>query len=89
MNNEIFFDCKLFILINLVLSRIKQKLLEAGTNTIATLPKIYRSVDSYDGKSKVGINEFFFGLTNYGINLRKEEANVIYNQVILVNHKLL
>jgi Ca2+-binding EF-hand superfamily protein len=61
---------------HVVLSRIRQKLLEAGTNTIATLPKIYRSVDTFDGKNKVGINEFFNGLTNYGINLRKEEANV-------------
>lgn len=60
-----------------MVSRIRQKLLETGKNTIATLPKIYRSVESFDGKNKVNYNDFFFGLTNYGINLRKEEANVI------------
>jgi Ca2+-binding EF-hand superfamily protein len=59
------------------MSLIKQKLLEAGTNTIATLPKVFKSASSYDGKQKVGINEFFEGLQGYGIYLRNEEIKLL------------
>jgi Ca2+-binding EF-hand superfamily protein len=67
----------IFIYILIVTSGIKQKLLEAGTNTIATLPRVFRSLSSFDGKNTVSINDFFYGLSNYGVNLKKEEALVL------------
>lgn len=76
-NTETFFDRK-WKNNFLVVSRIRQKLLESGTNTIATLPKVYRCSTSFDGKNKVNYDDFFLGLANYGINLRKEEMNVIF-----------
>ena len=60
----------------IVISRIRQKLLEAGTNTIATLPKVYKTTQSYDGNQKVNYTDFFSGIEMYGIILRKEEMNV-------------
>ncbi len=63
--------------INSVCSKIRQKLLEAGTNTIATLPKVFKSSSSYDGNQRVGLNEFFEGLQGYEIYLRKEEVKLL------------
>jgi len=57
-----------------VISGIKQKLLERGANTIATLPKVFKSLPSFDGKSRVSINDFYYALSSFGINLTKEES---------------
>jgi Ca2+-binding EF-hand superfamily protein len=59
------------------MSLLRQKLLEAGTNTIATLPKVFKSYPSCDGNQKVDINDFFDGLQKYGIYLRKEEMKLL------------
>jgi Ca2+-binding EF-hand superfamily protein len=59
------------------MSLLRQKLLEAGTNTIATLPKVFRSYSSCDGSGKIDINDFFDGLQKYGIYLRKEEMKLL------------
>ena len=61
----------------IVISRIRQKLLEAGTNTIATLPKVYKTTQSYDGNQKVNYTDFFSGIEMYGIILRKEEKTLL------------
>jgi Ca2+-binding EF-hand superfamily protein len=64
--------------LTLVISLLRQKLLEAGTNTIATLPKVFKSYQSCDPiNQKVEIMDFFDGLQQYGIYLRKEEMNLI------------
>jgi Ca2+-binding EF-hand superfamily protein len=60
------------------MSLLRQKLLEAGTNSISTLPKVFRSYQSCDPTAlKVDINDFFDGLQKYGIYLRKEEMKLI------------
>ena len=64
-------------LLYLVLSRMKQKLLELGANTIATLPKLFKSKSSYDGKTHVHVSDFFDGLSSYGLKIVKEEAVLI------------
>ena len=64
-------------LLYLVLSRMKQKLLELGANTIATLPKLFKSKSSYDGKTHVHASDFFGGLSSYGLKIVKEEAVLI------------
>ncbi len=65
----------------IVTSGIKQKLLERGANTIATLPRMFKSMTSFDGNSNVSINCFFTALSNYGINLRKEESVLLVRNI--------
>lgn len=56
---------------------MKQKLLELGANTIATLPKLWKAKPSYDGKTHVHVSDFFDGLRTYGLNITKEDAVLI------------
>lgn len=58
----------------LVLSRMRQKLLELGANTIATLPKVFKSKSSYDQHSHIHVSDFFDALRLYGLHIIKEEA---------------
>ncbi len=60
-----------------MISGIKQKLLEKGANTIATLPKVFRSTPSFDGKNKVNIYDFFNAVASYGVNLTKEDSGIL------------
>lgn len=53
---------------------MRQKLLELGANTIATLPKLFKSKPSYDGRCHIHVSDFFDGLTSYGYHIIKEEA---------------
>ena len=57
-----------------LLSRMKQKLLELGANTIATLPKLFKSKPSFDGCCHVHVSDFFESLRLYGLAIVKEEA---------------
>ena len=61
----------------LVISKIRQKLLEKGANTIATLPRLFKSLPSFDGDSKVHATDFFNALNSIGLNLIKEDAVLI------------
>ena len=65
-----FYSNELFEL----LSRMRQKLLELGPNTIATLPKVFKSKPSYDNNADVNVQDFFEGLQMYGLHIIKEEA---------------
>ena len=53
---------------------MRQKLLELGANTIATLPKLFKSKSSFDGVCHVHVSDFFQGLQYYGYNIIKQEA---------------
>jgi hypothetical protein len=64
-------------LFNLVISGIKQKLLERGANTIGSLPRVFRSFPSFDGKSGVSGNDFFNALSSFGLGLRKEDNLIL------------
>lgn len=68
-----------------MISLIKQKLLEKGANTIATLPKVFKSQPSYDGRSKVNVTDFFNALAYYGLQLRKEEALTLIRSLVKDN----
>ena len=61
----------------IVISKIKQKLLEKGANTIATLPRLFKSLPSFDGTSKVQTNDFFNALDSIGLHIIKEDAVLI------------
>jgi hypothetical protein len=56
------------------LSRISQKLLELGANTLATLPKIFKSKPSFDNHADINVQYFFEGLKIYDLHIIKEEA---------------
>ena len=59
----------------LVCSRVRQRLIENGTNNIAILPKTFRSSESYDSSlEKISYKCFFSSLEKFGVQLRKEEA---------------
>jgi len=55
---------------------MRQRLLEGGTNSIAILPKTFRSAESFDGNEKISSSDFFLALDKFGVQLRKEEAVV-------------
>ena len=57
-----------------LLSRMRQKLFELGANTIATLPKLFKSRPSYDGNTHIHVSDFFESLKYYGLHIIKEEA---------------
>ena len=72
-----------------MISLIKQKLLEKGTNTLATLPKVFKSMSSFDGKSRVNITDFFNALAFYGLQLRKEDSVTLLRSLLRDNSDLL
>ena len=49
----------LIFVIYIVISKYRQKLLEKGANTIATLPRNFKSLPSFDGTNKVNSQDFF------------------------------
>ena len=53
---------------------MRQKLLELGANTIATLPKLFKSRPSFNGICLINVSDFFESLKYYGYNIIKEEA---------------
>ena len=52
-------------------------LLEKGANTIATLPRNFKSLPSFDGTNKVNSQDFFSCLSNCGLHIIKEDASLI------------
>ena len=52
-------------------------MLEKGANTIATLPRLFKSLPSFDGDSKVHATDFFNALNSIGLNLIKEDTVLI------------
>ena len=60
-----------------LISVIRQKLLEKGANTIATLPRLFKAFPSYDGISKLNESDFYQALTAAGLHLSKEDERLI------------
>jgi len=73
--------------LNLVSCGIKQKLLENGTHTLATLPKYLKSAPSIDAKNKISINCLNQILQGYGIYLTKEESSALLSFLDKSNEK--
>ena len=61
----------------IVISKYRQKLLEKGANTIATLPRNFKSRPSYDGVNQVNTTDFFEVLSSCGLHIIKEDASLI------------
>jgi len=69
---------------SLVLQRVRDALAARGPNTIRSLGRVFRQMDSYDGNNKIDKDEFLIGLKENGVNITKQEAYVkpvyhIYN----------
>lgn len=60
-----------------VLQRVRDALQARGAKTIRGLGKTFRSMDSYDGNKRIDKDEFFIGLRENGVQLSKQEADVI------------
>jgi len=61
---------------SLVLQRVRDALNARGPNTIRSLGRIFRQMDSYDGNNKIDKDEFLIGLKENGVNITKQEAYV-------------
>jgi len=51
-----------FVLILLVLERVKQQIKSRGAKTIRGLGRTFRNFDSFDGNHKIDADEFYSGL---------------------------
>lgn len=76
-----------FFTSKLVTCGIKQKLLEVGSHTLATIPKNLRNSPSYDSNNKIDIKELVQILQGYGISLTKEEINALLNFLDKTNER--
>lgn len=63
---------------SIVLNRVKDQLNARGTNTIRGLGRAFRTIDSYDGNRKVDSQEFYVGMTEFGVRLSKAESDVSF-----------
>lgn len=72
-----------------IISKLRLKLLEKGANTIATLPRLFKSLPSYDGRNHVNFDDFFNGLNSIGINVFKEDASIICKFIDKSNTRML
>ena len=68
---------KIIIYFQIVISKYRQRLLEKGANTIATLPRNFKSLPSFDGQNKVNGTDFFNCLASCGLHIIKEDASLI------------
>ena len=60
-----------------VINKAKDIINKRGVESIRSTGRVFRQFDSYDGKDKVNKDDFLFGLRESGINLPKEEQNII------------
>jgi Ca2+-binding EF-hand superfamily protein len=60
-----------------VINKAKDIINKRGVESIRSTGRVFRQFDSYDGKDKVNKDDFLFGLRESGINLPKEEQDVV------------
>ncbi len=69
--------CLLTLLIFIVLNSLRTQLSARGANSIRGFAKTFATFDSNNGNRKVDAQEFFVGLKENGLNVTKQEADVI------------
>ena len=62
-----------------VVNKAKDIINKRGVESIRSSGRVFRQFPSYDGKDKVNIDDFIFGLRECGINLPKQDLDVILN----------
>ena len=60
-----------------VVNKAKDIINKRGVESIRSSGRVFRQFPSYDGKDKVNIDDFIFGLRECGINLPKQDLDVI------------
>ena len=60
-----------------VITKAKDIINKRGVESIRATGRVFRQFESYDGKDKVNRDDFLFGLRESGINLPKEDQDVI------------
>ena len=62
-----------------VVNKAKDIINKRGVESIRSSGRVFRQFPSYDGKDKVNVDDFIFGLRECGINLQKQDLDVILN----------
>ena len=62
-----------------VVNKAKDIINKRGVESIRSSGRVFRQFSSYDGKDKVNVDDFIFGLRECGINLQKQDLDVILN----------
>ena len=62
-----------------VVNKAKDIINKRGVESIRSSGRVFRQFPSYDGRDKVNIDDFIFGLRECGINLPKQDLDVILN----------
>ena len=60
-----------------VVNKAKDIINKRGVESIRSSGRVFRQFPSYDGRDKVNIDDFIFGLRECGINLPKQDLDVI------------
>ena len=68
-----------FVRVLEVVNKAKDIINKRGVESIRSSGRVFRQFQSYDGKDKVNIDDFIFGLRECGINLPKQDLDVILN----------
>ena len=64
-----------------VLQRVRDQIFARGAKTIRGLGRTFRALDSFDGNKKVDRNEFLVGLKENGVQISKDEANLLLDLI--------
>jgi len=79
MDVSYIFDSKLIIYkLKKGLNRIKDNLAKKGLETTRVMGKTFRKMRSYDGFNKISKDDLHLSLRELGINLQKQDIDVIY-----------
>ena len=60
-----------------VLQRLREQLAARGAKTIASIGRVFRNLDSYDGNRKIDADELFYGMQELGVQLTKAESQAV------------
>ena len=59
------------------MNKSKDIINKKGVESIRSSGRVFRQMASYDGRDKVNVEDFIFGLRECGINLPKQDLDVI------------
>merc|ERR1712098_441570 len=62
-----------------VLNKTKEALWKRGPNTIRSLGRVFRQLDSFDGNHQVDRQEFMTGLKDCQVNLTVDEFSLLFD----------
>ena len=63
------------------MQRVRDQIFARGAKTIRGLGRTFRALDSFDGNKKVDRNEFLVGLKENGVQISKDEANLLLDLI--------